>query len=172
MSEDDREVHDQLLLRAIQANEDPAELLAEVVAMLDSTPEPDVELIAYVGVGALEEIVRQHGMELWEEIESLARENVRFRRAMRSVWAYDSPEFERRIRLLGELGEWRPVQVSFVVEPSDLPAGFRVAWRTLEIRGEISPNELARVLREIADQVERKRPNGKAGRPSRRAGDT
>ena len=53
--------------------------------------------------GELENLLRHHEEELWPEIERLARENVRFRRALSAAWAYDSPVFEQRNELLEEL---------------------------------------------------------------------
>src|SRR5438270_767989 len=60
--------------RVIMDDERPSDLLAQAVAIVDSTAEPDTELIDSVGAGALETLVRNHGAELWEEIERLARE--------------------------------------------------------------------------------------------------
>ena len=57
--------------------------------------------------------------ELWPQIERLARGDVRFRRALSHVWAYESPEFDRRERLLEELGESVPVTLRFVAYPGD-----------------------------------------------------
>ncbi|MEA2901504.1 MAG: hypothetical protein QOH36_1391 [Actinomycetota bacterium] len=170
VGDDEEAWEDHLFFRVIRDIEEPAALLAEAVAILDSTPEPDVDLIGSVGAGALETLVRNHGTELWEEIERLARDNVRFRRALRSVWAYDSPEYERRSQLLEELGEFWPVELSFIVEPYDLPGGTRLEWRARQVRGAITPNELARILREIADNVERTRPE--AAEPSEPDGPT
>lgn|GEM_PF-3953227 len=155
MGDDEAAWDDALFFRVIADGEDPTDLLAEIVALLESTEEPDLELIGSVGAGALETLVRNHGVELWDEIERFARQDVRFRRALRSVWAYESPEYERRTELLGELREWWPIEVRFVVEPADLSGGPRVWWRAREVRGQIEPVELARVLREIADHVER-----------------
>jgi hypothetical protein len=159
-----------LFFHVIADDVPPSELLAEAVAILDATLEPDLDLIGSVGAGALETLIRNHGGELWLEIERLARRNIRFRRALRSVWAYDSPEYERRSRLLGELGEWWPVEVRFVVEPEGLSGGSRLSWRARQVRGAIAPEELARILREIADNVERTEAEKGGGRPRRSEG--
>jgi hypothetical protein len=59
-----------------------------------------------VGCGPLESLLHQgHGDLLWPEIERLARSDELFRRALENVWAYDSPEYERRERLLAELSD-------------------------------------------------------------------
>ncbi len=73
-------------------------LLDDLVARLDGTREPDADLSSEIGCGDLQEFIRTNGLRLWPRVEQLARANVRFRRALRSVWAYDSPEFERRER--------------------------------------------------------------------------
>lgn len=96
-----------------------AQALDQIVARLHSTPEPDPELILDVGCGVLESLLFEHEEELWPTIERLAREDVRFRRALAAVWAYDSPAFERREALLAELGEFQTVAVSFVVQAED-----------------------------------------------------
>lgn len=59
-----------------------------------------------MGVGPLESLLHQgHGELLWPELERLARADPLFRRARRSTWAYDSPEYDRREALLAELPE-------------------------------------------------------------------
>jgi hypothetical protein len=162
---DEEASDDHLFLRVIGDFGEPRDLLADVVAVLDSTPEPDLELIGSVGAGSLETLVRNHGADLWEEVERLARQNIRFRRALRSVWAYDSAEYDRRTQLLKELGEWWRVELRFVVEPYDLLGGTRLEWRAREVRGAIAPQELARILREIADSVEQEQ--AEASKPPR-----
>lgn len=83
----------------------PSDLLRELIDRLNATDEPDDDLILEVGVGDLENLLRHHEVELWPEIERAARSDQRFRRALCSVWAYDSPQFESREALLAELGE-------------------------------------------------------------------
>ena len=136
--------------------------LRALVEQLHSTDEPDVDLISAVGCGPLEDLISEAGEELWPEVERLARTDRLFRRALSSVWAYDSPEFEQRNQLLRELGEWWPVSVRFVVEPQDLLSESRVSWRAVEIDGGVPAGQLSRLLREIADWYDRE-PN-QAGR--------
>ena len=138
----------------------PEDVLAELVDRLHATEEPDFEVISDVGCGELENLIRGHGVELWPEVERLARADPVFRRALRSVWAYDSPEFERRDQLLGELGEHWPVLVRFVVQPDDFLPEPRVSWRAVQIEGEPPAGQLGRLLREIADWYERDREEG------------
>lgn len=133
----------------------PLEALNELVKRLNATPEPDDELIGLIGAGELEELIRAHGNKLWPDIERLARKDVRFRRALASVWAYDSKEYERRTQLLFELGEHRRVTVRFVVQAEDFAAPPRVSWRAVEIEGAPEGGQLSRLLREIADWYER-----------------
>lgn len=125
--------------------------LRSIVERLHSTAEPDPDLVGEVGAGVLENLIRDHGEELWPEIERLARADPRFRRALACVWAYESPEFDRRQALLGELGEHRSVLVRFVVEPEDFSPVPRLSWRAVEIDGEPPGGQLSRLLREIAD---------------------
>jgi hypothetical protein len=84
--------------------DDPAQTLEDIIAELHSRPDPDEEFISMIGIGPLESLLHQsHGEALWPEIERLVRRDVLFRRALRSVRAYDSPEFDRRTALLEEL---------------------------------------------------------------------
>ena len=135
----------------------PADALNDLVDRLHASEEPDFDLIGEIGCGDLENLVHGHGDELWPEIERLARADPIFRRALRCVWAYDSPEFARRDQLLRELGEHWPVTVRFVVQPEDLLPDARVSWRAVEIDGEPAAGQLARLLREIADWYEHER---------------
>ncbi len=139
------------------------EILTRIVAIVNATPEPNEDLLSWVGCGELENLIRDAGKELWPRIERLARKDVRFRRALRSVWAYDSPEFERRQALLGELGEFRTTWVRFVVEPTDLSEKPDLSWRAVELEGSVSRRQLAPLLRSIADWCER---DGIASAPS------
>lgn len=131
------------------------EFLESLVQKLHSTSDPEPDLIAEVGCGDLENLIREDGETLWPRIEQLARTDERFRRALSSVWAYDSPEYERRTTLLRELGETRLVRVSFVVEPEDFTPVPRVGWRAVKIEGEPPGRQLGRLLREVADWYER-----------------
>jgi len=133
----------------------PNELLTRIVAVVNATPEPNEELLSWVGCGELENLIRDAGKELWPRIEKLARKDARFRRALRSVWAYDSPEYERRHALLEELGEFRTTWVRFVVERTDLSENPGLSWRAVELEGSVSRRQLAPLLRSIADWCER-----------------
>ncbi len=133
----------------------PREFLERIAAVLNSTPDPDEDLIRWIGCGELEELVRDHGNELWPDIERLACTDRRFRRALRSVWAYESPEFQRRDALLRELGEFRTTWVRFVVEPQGLSERPALSWRAVELEGSVSRADLAPLLRSIADWCER-----------------
>ena len=135
----------------------PSDALNDLVDRLHGSDQPDFDLIADIGCGDLENLVRGHGDELWPDIERLARADPIFRRALRFVWAYDSPEFARRDQLLRELGEHWPVTVRFVAQPEDFLPDARVSWRAVEIDGEPAAGQLARVLREIADWYEHER---------------
>jgi hypothetical protein len=114
------------------------------------------DLCRDVGGGDLESLLVRHEEELWPQIEELARSDVRFRRALSSVWAYDSPVFERRTVLLEELGEARTVAVRFVVEPRDFSDEPPLEWRAVDIEGRVSGHRLAEVLRGIADWLEQR----------------
>jgi hypothetical protein len=128
-----------------------ADHLRSIVERLHSTPDPDPEVVVEVGVGDLENLVRDHGDELWPEIERLARSDPRFRRALACVWAYDSPEYDRRKALLAELGEHGTVTLRFVIQPQDFSSVPRLSWRAVEIENEPPGGQLSRLLREIAD---------------------
>ena len=74
--------------------------------LVDLDLELDAHEIAMIGVGPLEVLFHQgHEDLLWPEIERLARSDPRFRRALASTWAYDSPRYDDRQALLRELGE-------------------------------------------------------------------
>ena len=95
------------LALAVTLNQIPPEVaLDHVVWMLQATPESDAERINAIGCGPLETLFHK-GYEdrLWQSIERLAREDVRFRRALASAWAYQSPRYADRRALLEQLGE-------------------------------------------------------------------
>ena len=140
-----------------------ADYLHALVERLNSTPEPDPEMIARIGVGELENLLRDDEMELWPEIESIARRDPRFRSALASAWAYDSPAFEQREQLLRELGEAAEVTIKFVVKPEGFDDPPRLGWRAVEIDGEPPAGQLARLLGEIADWYERDRADRESG---------
>ena len=146
------------LIRMILGEGSPSDLLSEQVTRLDATPEPDPDLCLEVGCGDLESLLGRHESELWPEVERLARENPRFRRALSSVWAYDSPMFSRREALLAELGEATEITLRFTVQPEDFSPDPQLSWRALETDARLSPNRLAEVLRSIANSVENSPP--------------
>jgi hypothetical protein len=132
----------------------PAELLTRLVEQLHEPAEPDSALCREIGAGNLESLLRDHESELWPEIERLARTDVRFRRALSGVWAYDSPECERREALLAEVGEAREITVRFTVEPDDFSADPELSWRAFESEGLIPEQRLAEVLRSLAEWLD------------------
>ena len=145
-----RGIHVRLLGKMVA----PEAALDELVSVLHSTTEPDPELIMDVGCGVLESLLFTHEEELWPTLERLAREDVRFRRALAAVWAYGSPAYERRHALLQELGEFWTVTVEFVVELDDFAQPPAVGHRAVHIDGEVPGGQLPRVLRSIAQWLE------------------
>jgi hypothetical protein len=141
----------------------PADLLARLVGALNESEQPDQWLCSEIGGGDLESLLRDNETELWPAVERLARTDVRFRRALSSVWAYDSPEFERREALLAELGEQREITVRFTVAPEDFSTDPALSWRAFEADGNITNRRLAGVLRELADWLDRRVPEADAG---------
>ena len=85
----------------------PEARLDRVERMLEGLDlEADAQAIATIGVGPLETLFHQgHEERLWARIEHLARTDLNFRRALAATWAYGSPRFEDRRRLLQNLGE-------------------------------------------------------------------
>jgi uncharacterized protein DUF6869 len=154
--EDDEPDMDPLLEAVIMDRAEPNELLEDILRALHAADDPE-RIVGSVGAGPLETLIEHHGEALWPEIERLARADPVFRRSLRSVWAYDSPEFERRDQLLRELGEHWPVAVRFVVQPEDFLPEPRVSWRAIEVEGEVPADQLSRLLREIADWYDHER---------------
>ena len=103
----------------------PADALNDLVDRLHASEEPDFDLIAEIGCGDLENLVRGHGDELWPEISGwLGRSGLPSCPPLRM--GVDSPEYARRDQLLREFGEHWPVTVRFVVQPEDLLPDARV----------------------------------------------
>ena len=144
---------------------DPNQLLVRLVERLHETPEPDPDLCSQIGVGNLESLLRDNESALWPEVERLARADIRFRRALAAVWAYDSPEFDRRVALLAELGETQEITVRFTVEPDDFSEDPELSWRAFESEGRISNRRLAETLRHVAEWLDRQSPDGDAAEP-------
>jgi hypothetical protein len=142
------------LARAILTPVTADEALDELLAELHQSEQPEPDVIGNVGAGRLENLIRDHGEELWPRIEQLARDDVRVRRALGAVWSYDSPEFDRRQRLLEELGEFWTVTVRFVVEQEDFAEPPLLGWRALEVEPPVPGGQLPRLLRSIAASEE------------------
>jgi hypothetical protein len=121
----------------------PTRLPEDLVKVLNSTDEPDPTLCRDVGCGDLESLLRENETALWSDVERLARMEVRFRRALSSVWAYDSPEYERRDSLLAELGEPREITMRFTVQHEDFSPNPVLSWRAFEAEGSITNRRLA-----------------------------
>src|SRR3954447_1836164 len=81
----------------------PHELLARLVDTLHSTRTIDEQLCRRISAGNLESLLREHEDHLWLEVERLARADLRFRRALDTVIAANSPMFRARCDLLEEL---------------------------------------------------------------------
>ncbi len=85
---------------------DPLQTLLDLVVELHSETDPNEDFVESMGIGPLESLLHRNlGDDLWPHIERLARTDPLFRRALSYCWAYDSPEFDRRVHLLEELGE-------------------------------------------------------------------
>jgi hypothetical protein len=127
--------------------------LGELARLLEEAPEDSADgLCLEIGCGDLESLLRRWESELWDEVERLARSSARFRRALRSVWAYDSPKSDERDALLWELGEWRQFHLDAVVFPERLAEpDTDLGWRAIRPPGDIDYSELARLLRSMAD---------------------
>jgi hypothetical protein len=82
-------------------------------------------------------------------------------------WAYDSPEFERRKRLLEELGEFRRVSIRFVVESDDFSDDSPLSWRAVELEGGVPARRLAPLLARspigLSENEGSTRPSGDLG---------
>jgi len=127
--------------------------LDELARLIEEAPEDSADdLCLEIGCGDLETLLRRWELELWDEVERLARSSERFRRALRSVWAYDSPKFNERDALLWELSERRQFHLDAVVFPERLAEpGTDLGWRAIRPPGDIDFSELARLLRSMAD---------------------
>jgi len=141
----------------------PPDMLAALVRVLHSTDQPDADLCSQVGCGDLESLLRDHETALWPEVERLARTDLRFRRALSSVWAYDSPQFAHREALLAELGEHCEVAVRFTVQPDDFSTDPPLSWRSFEAEGNVTNRRLAETLRSLAEWLDKAPPEAHAG---------
>lgn len=141
--------------------ESPAsEWLDWYVTVLNEADDPD-RAARQLGCGELEDLLRAHEEELWPEVERLARADPVFRRALTSVWAYQSPMYEQRSALLEELGAWRSTWIRFVVQPTRIGQDSPLTWRAVELEGSVSKPDLAVLLRSLADWCERSERTGK-----------
>lgn len=73
------------------------EILLLAVEIVD-----DEATLDLIGAGHLEDFVGNHGPQYIDRIEQAARTSERFRRALRGVWAFDSPVRPRVDAILGE----------------------------------------------------------------------
>jgi hypothetical protein len=65
----------------------------------------DEDILAYVAAGPLEDLLVRHPYAFIDRIESLARNDAHFRRAMSGVWGWNSIPSEIRTRLDTLLGD-------------------------------------------------------------------
>jgi hypothetical protein len=65
----------------------------------------DEDILAYVAAGPLEDLLVRHPYAFIDRIESLARNDAHFRRAMSGVWGWNSIPSELRTRLDTLLGD-------------------------------------------------------------------
>jgi hypothetical protein len=133
----------------------PGDVLDGLVRQLHETSEPDEERCGDIGVGPLENLLRHHELELWDEVERLARSDARFLRALAYVWAYSSPAFARRDALLTDLGEQWPESLEFVAIRRGFGSNERTDTRAIRHSGVLSEQAFAEVLRGIAESLER-----------------
>jgi hypothetical protein len=133
----------------------PDDVLDEIVSIIHSTAEPDFDLIAEVGVGPLEQLFHEgHEEHLWPRLEQLARDDSWFRRALGAVWAFSSPCFAERERLLAELGEYREVTLRFVIRPRTFDDADGFDWRSYRVDALPEHADLASFLRGIARRID------------------
>ena len=131
--------------------DDPREALLRIAAAIHEA-EPDQ--VPRLAVGPLESLFFHHEVELWDDIERLARSDPAFRNALTHVWAFDSEGFEARQALPWELGEWHQVQIRFVASRRYLAPDSPIDFRTLEVDG-LPEDRLPPLLRLIADLIDR-----------------
>jgi hypothetical protein len=74
-----------------------------LVLLADFAPDPQVESLAFLGAGPVEDLLIRHAARLIDEIEAAARTNDRFRYAIRCAWFDDSldPLLAQRLRRFG-----------------------------------------------------------------------
>jgi hypothetical protein len=72
-----------------------------VVALIDAAPGEDV--IAYVGAGPLEDLLRDHADALIDQVDDLARRSPTFARALSAVYPSDAWDSSTQQRL----ARWR-----------------------------------------------------------------
>lgn len=68
-----------------------------LVALADAAP--DDLALATLGAGPLEDLIRSHAEEFVEQLDQAARQNARFRYALRCVWYTESIDESVRQRL-------------------------------------------------------------------------
>ena len=77
-------------------------LICEVIRRI--SPQ-DEDILAYVAAGPLEDLLVRHPYAFIDRIESLARNDAHFRRAVSGVWGWNSIPSEIRTRLDTLLGD-------------------------------------------------------------------
>ena len=75
---------------------------ALVLALVERAP--DDEALAFVAAGPLEDIVRRHGDEFADRIVDRARQDSKFRSALKGVWGWDEVSATLRSRVFAVLG--------------------------------------------------------------------
>lgn len=65
---------------------------------------PDDAALAYVAAGPLEDLIRLHGEHVEDRIVEQARQDARFREALRGVWGWQSAPARLRERVMEVVG--------------------------------------------------------------------
>lgn len=133
---------------------EPAVEFEDLVRALHAADDPDVAALD-IGTEWLESLLHgQRGQELWPQVDELARRDPVFRRALRDSWSFSPDAPPQHEPLMWELGEWRSVAVRFIVYSDRIGESEPCNFRALEVDSPLSGFELARLLREAADDVE------------------
>jgi hypothetical protein len=89
--------------RLIDAN--PTRAWSLLVAVVRGVPAEDTRALVSLGADALEDLIRGHGADFIDALETNVRKDRRFAVAASAVWASDAPIWPRITRLLADLGE-------------------------------------------------------------------
>jgi len=128
--------------------------LEDLVAALHAADDPD-EAALDIGTGWLEALLHgETGQELWPRVDELARADPVFRRALSLSWAFSPDAPAEHKPLMWELGELQSASVNFITYPTVIGQTEPCQYRALKVDSPLSGLELARLLREIADDVE------------------